>query len=668
MNYRKRLSFLCIAIVPILLWAQKPKQKSCYFYSWNFPEITTTSTKLGIIIDEKPLPTSVIINGPNGKETVEDNIITADTEISTFILDQLDLRTFELVPIQEADIFLELTPIAPSFILSTSKFTEGPLSAPIHRFSGNLEHISGIKVTIKQGENIVLFEETIKNRSDLLHIEELNGVPIPTPDIALKSIQDEFFANVPAYNSQARHIFINDTENKVIEVIQKTLDVRQDKERFFLYSFNKKKGFELEKIKESVESLEDLFDARKAEQNTNGLRALLTPKIEFWQAEASKYNPEDKKEKKIYWGLLANVSGAYYALGEYKKALEVAEKLKSVKYKEDYTYLYTLPEKKLKAQQTYLNEDGKPAKEYLNIDFRDTHNPDFIQYLNIGDQVTVQNAFRTYEAYKQKRAKAQFLYKILAINAYHKELKKLAKSFTDRGDERIGFAEKDPFFVSLVFRLGQETQELKLQDLQIFNEDEKILVTKITTNINKLFEPIIDELKVDNNYFIAKDSIVDKRTDKKVSSLFKKLEVLFDRQDVLLNRIANTEGRAREALTEDIKLLTDKVFVINSPILQKTPFLETLVDELTSEGKLSYADNEKLYKKIYKRFKSIYATVFFENNEFTKYMHHRERAKFKKILKFYEGIYKEDVENVNLKFKNVYNQDRALDMLMLFLK
>lgn len=55
---------------------------------------------------------------------------------------------------------------------------------------------------------------------------------------------------------------------------------------------------------------------------------------------------EDKKQKKMYWSLLSNISGAYYALGNYDKAIEYAKMRQNIDYNNKWRYNLEISEKR----------------------------------------------------------------------------------------------------------------------------------------------------------------------------------------------------------------------------------------------------------------------------------------------------------------------------------
>lgn len=645
MNLNKYI--ILIVVLPLFAIAQKPKQKVGYHYSYNFPTLKITSTKLGFVIDEKSVPTSVVVKEGKSKRYLSEGIIEANTTIPVFILDNLALRTLKLVPKNEAEIILTLSAVPPSFIISSTEKRGGTPTEPVINHESSLEYKCGIAIHIQDSKDNVLYNDIVSSKSLLLTLKGHSS-----SIAAIKNMEDTFLSNVGQYNELATNAFLNECLSKTVQSIKEIIDVSLNKEKFFLYTFGKKKGFELDQINESVEDLEEVISYKSTVETPEELKKIMLPKIEFWKNETKKYNSEDKKQVKIYWGLLANISGAYYAIGEYEKALETAQKLNSVDFRDDYSYLTELPAEKLQNKIAYFNVNGTPLKDYLNMDYSQDQNSDFIEYKNVEEGLISLNHIKTKEGYETRIKKANYLFKVFSVRSYYDELIKMSKQFTDRGDNTVGYDTKDSFFVELVNRIATQSDSLKYTDLEVFDDSDKIIVTKINNQISQIFNSIKKEMDVDT------------KKDKTERDVFENIDMLI----LLLNKNTDKTDRTLKDLDSDILSLKKNILVKNIDVLDKLPYLELLVGELTSEDKLSFREHPDLYKKVYENYKKNYATVFFDSNNLTKSLHHREVSKFRKHLKFYESIYKEDVENVGQKFKNAYNKSRVVEILMLFIK
>ncbi|GAA4112058.1 hypothetical protein GCM10022393_10230 [Aquimarina addita] len=639
----------------MLVLGQKPKQKIFYSYSWNFPTVLTSQSKLGILIDETLVPITVMSEGvSNGIDGQYAEMFTKIEIASNTFMEQLDIRSFEIVPIEQAEIRLNIIPKPGLFKIYAEEFNSGTPTSPIKAFSGNIQYSYGVEIKIENAENEIVFEKKITKKSNLLKIERYNKALIPSANQALSLAKQAFLSSPTNYVQSGNGEFKTMLYDDVIEEIHQALDVRYEREKFYLYSFNKKKGFELEGIAASIEELEVINDWKESEDYEQKLREILLPKIEFWTQESAKYNPQDKKGKKVYWGLMANISGAYYALGEFQKALDIYEKLSVVSYRNDYLYLKEFPEDKSINKKNYIAKDQNFYKNYKKIDFRGNHNPDFIAYVDRNENgEKIEKQQKTTEELEIINKKIKVISQIITLDYYFKLLAGSIQKFTDENKEGVGFVEKDAFYVELINRVFEETEKLKVTDISFYDMDEKILVTETIEALVERAEPLQRELAIE-----------DAAADLSTKNTFELLDMLI----VSVSKNIDTETQLVAILEKNIPLLTKKIFRLYPDGVARLCYMEMLVDELTTGGKLTYADNTKLYKHVFKEFKRTYTSLSSYKQSLTRYLHHSDEYKLDKFLKVYASMYFEDVENINTKFKNSHDEKRVLDILNLFIK
>jgi hypothetical protein len=68
--------------------------------------------------------------------------------------------------------------------------------------------------------------------------------------------------------------------------------------------------------------------------------------IKFESELAKITDNSDKNQKKIMWSLMSNISGVYYALGNYDKAIEFATKRMELDYNRKWTYNLEIAQKR----------------------------------------------------------------------------------------------------------------------------------------------------------------------------------------------------------------------------------------------------------------------------------------------------------------------------------
>jgi len=96
-----------------------------------------------------------------------------------------------------------------------------------------------------------------------------------------------------------------------------------------------KKSNEEAGFKTAYETINATFAKMKADQPVKPLLAEAKPAIEYWESVAKKYDPKNKKERKVVHAALYNLATTYYWLDDFSLARTYANRcIKDVKWKE----------------------------------------------------------------------------------------------------------------------------------------------------------------------------------------------------------------------------------------------------------------------------------------------------------------------------------------------
>tara|TARA_R110002051_G_scaffold34256_3_gene76286 strand:- start:2018 stop:3970 length:1953 start_codon:yes stop_codon:yes gene_type:complete len=632
-------------------YGQNPKQKNISYYAWNYRTINTTSNTIGFSIDEEERPIIAAVFYANGDR---DNFIESSkgaTVIASSFITQLDLWSLETVPFNEAGVKVFLTPEPTIFKIIGYKGKRGS-NGDQETYEGQLKIQNRIKIEIKDANGNLLEEKTIEDLQELHSISAFNNSAINSEQKAIDLVKEYFLEDKDKYFADASGSISGPFYYKLIEYLQDALDVRRKKNTLYLYTYNNKKGFDFTVIDNSIDELTSLSEIKPDNNYQTVLEDNLLPKIDVWRAEISKYSSEDKKGVKIIWGLLANISGAFHALGMDEKALQIYSEIEKLDYRDSYTYLMELPTDQLKSQQAYAGP-GNTQIGFVGTNFKGTHNPSFVHYTNSkGNSLGVNDAVESEFTIKKRQDRAFILNKILGNYQYLEELKRLSKKYTDKGDVNIGFEETDAYFVEVFNRVVEESVELKFIDLSILDQQEKVLATKITKDFIEFYENYSREISLNSA----------------TATTSEELSQLFDKQMVILTKLFLDEKAKKRDLDNDIIKLTDLMMKENNEVIRQLPFLEILLDELSSEGKLSYTKKPKLYKEIFKRYQKTYVSLFVSDTSIKQYLHHSALTSIKQELIDYFEFYRADLDEIETKFKNVHDEKRVIKILATFMK
>ncbi|SHJ31021.1 hypothetical protein [Pseudozobellia thermophila] len=629
---------------------QNPKQRAIYYYAWNYPLIRTASNKIGFSIDEKPLTISAALMYGNGDKLVFLKSDKGKITIPSGLVKALDLWSYQTVPIHEAGIKVFLAPEPSVLEISTFRSKEGPGSEE-YRYKGELKLHSGIKIEITDARGRLLHEKILEDYYTLYTINVHNNKSITSEKKALELTKAHFMDNVENYMAEANGAVSGPLRYKLVAYLQDVLDLRRKKESLYVYTFKKKKGFDFSGIQASIEDLKSLSDVELGADYQKDMEDLLLPKIDFWRKEISKYDRRDKRQVKVVWGLLANICGAYHALGAYEKALGVYKEVEGLDYRENYKYLKQLPEEKMAARRAFFGTDTPgPLDE---VGFRGTHNPDHVHYENYRPHLLGTNRARIPESSLQLRQnRAYLLSKILGHYQYLEELRRLGHKFSERGNADVGFERTDAYYVEVFNRAAKESEELKYLDLAVLQEDEKVLATKIAQDLIDFYDVYNKEVSLNKESYNDWDE----------------MQKILDKLLVVMHKWHGDEKEDKRALDKNMDLLCDKMLLVNDETLISLPLLETLLDELSSGDKVCYGANPKLFKQLFKKYQKTYISLFVADTSIKRHLHHSALQSLNKEIKVYYELYRADEDEIGARYGNLHDDRRVANILALFVK
>jgi len=636
--------FMALAIFSLnMLLSQNPKRQIIYFNGWNYPTVDIPETKLSLVFNEKPLSVPLYIKG---KKAIP-NVGTSKNEISPEVLERLNFRTFQLVANSEAEVVLTITPLPSRFSVDVKENSSLSSGQKATTYKGELNYLYGTNVTLATQNGEILYEETFNQVRNLYNISAYNNFGITSIDLATDLVVKEFESQSNLYIERALPY---SAEYEAADKLILAIDYQRIDKILALYSFSKsKKDPNLELVNTSVEEIKTQLDALEdTEDYQTKLKETLLPHIEMWKSLLPNYDKTDRKQQKIYWGLVANISGAYYAFGAYDNALEAYNLLQGVKYRDDHTYLKELPEEQMALVNTPRNKDFKA------INFSGTHNPEFIVYANTEGLLSE----ATTEVELQK---AKLLYNIFAVTGFYESFEDLERKFTkrDKSDQVYNrYKDSDKFLKAQVNRIYGLTKEIENMDVSIYTEDQKFLIAEVKQNIHYLIGKTIGK-------FEQKDNDPNKS----------EISIIVDElKEIMTEDILGTVDEQREdikaELDSSLRELKLELMVHNTWVLNHLPYFDFLIDELTTEGKLSFAENPELYQAIYKDYKELYHKTMLKKHELLSYLHHTEAPKVEALIDdYYTKLYfAENIESLNENFKNIYNPEIGINILSTFVK
>ncbi|MDA6071715.1 hypothetical protein NJT12_18990 [Flavobacterium sp. AC] len=612
---------LILLLFAINLYAQSPKQVLYSFYDWKYPKIKIESNTIGVIIED-----------PSNNSAI-------DNQVSAYAIKNLNLRNLQIVAPEKSDYLLYIRPISTELNTTVVKINNiNDIS-----YIGKIIFSSKLNFTIKR-KNEIVYSKDFNYSQSVSEVSTYNNFSIKTEEIANSQLQQLLKKNSVTIDQNCRDIYANTVLYNFFKEIKETIDFSRIEETLPLYKF---KDDDLEQINKSVDAFEITRKLEDNEENYIKIKNLLLEKIQFWETEVSKYDYNDKKTKKIYWALMANISTSYYALGNNTKAIEFKDKALLVDYNKNYRYLAEMPEKKIKDLSFLLNSEGKPFIDFENNDFSKKQNFDTVYFSNQKGKLLINSNVSEQEIAIRKN-RVEVIYQVLACSKFYDFLLSVVNDFNEKEEDKsLFFKNTDDYFFNLTKHYNDLSKELLVADLKNFNMEEKKTILTASNKIHDLTDVLYKRLEQSQ----------EKNKEGRYSDLFKTIVKM---QDFL----AHYPGTSKK---EDLKALTNMVFITQDQALLDLPYLGFLADELTTEGHSDYKNHPKIYQTLFKQYKKTFNNLM--GSAVFKNLHDKEVIKFDEIMySFYMPLSREKIENVNIKFKNQYNSDSILRLLMLYSK
>lgn len=617
-----------LLLFAINLYAQSPKQVLYSFYDWKYPKIKIESSTISIAIEDS-----------SGNSII-------DNQISAYAVKNLNFRNLEIVSPGKSNYLIDIQPISTNLATAVEKNTIGNEIS----YTGNIIFDAKLNFTIKRN-NEIIYTKDFNYSQTVSSVSAYNNYSIKTEEIAKSQAQLLLKNSSVTISQNCRDIYNNIVLYNFFKEIKETIDFSRIEENLPLYKF---KDDDFEQINKSVDAFEFTRKLEDTEENYLKIKNLLQESIQFWENEVSKYDANNKKTKKIYWALMANISISYYALGENVKALEFKDKALLADYNKSYRYLTEMPEKRKQELAFILNSEGKPFIDFANNNFSKKQNFDAIYFAN-GKGKLIINSNVSDEEIAIKKNRVQVIYNVLACSKFYDFLINIVNDFNEKEEEKsLFFKNTDDYFLKLTKRYNDLSKELLVADLKNFNMDEKQAILKASNNIYYLTNVLYDRLNQSST------EIKEAGKEKHSTDFDKTFRLIIRIKDLL----ANYEGKTKK---QDLQALANMVFISQNKILMDLPYMGLLADELSTEGYSEYTKQTKVYQSLFKQYKKTLNSFF--ASDILKDLHEKERIKFNDIMySFYMPLSKEKIENINTKFKNKYNSESIVRLLMLYSK
>lgn len=335
----KNLINMCKLILLLListnLHAQNAKNKGWYIQEIHYPENKLPKEYKNYQININPNNDNVrlIINKEQKSSTFK------NPNISNSVHNLINLIGF--YKSENPDFILEFTDLGIKHILSVKEKTQGHGENRGKVYTGVAEIMSSIKLVVKDIEGTVLFEKVFTQKYESENAGVYNNTAIKSKETALSQIKKQYNANAIEYRSSKNINIAKDVIREISKSLKSMFSSYYESKRVNLFLIKKEEKFGINNNKQ----IEKLI-TNKGKQ-LKDFKNLAEESLILFKNELKKINNKtDKKQKKIYWSLLSNISGVYYALGNYEKAIEYAKKRENINYHKKWRYNLEISQKR----------------------------------------------------------------------------------------------------------------------------------------------------------------------------------------------------------------------------------------------------------------------------------------------------------------------------------
>ncbi|WP_299109396.1 hypothetical protein [uncultured Tenacibaculum sp.] len=338
------IGVLLVLFVSGEIQAQKAKVEGIYVSNWQFPK-TIISPDLStfhvgdIVLD----PRIKVFLGKPDKVHPPNKVKNYKNTLLRDFLEKIRLRQFRYVNGQGDLLFKVVKNDVQIRIEVEEKKSYRTTEPP--SYVAKIYSLVEITVDIQdnEGNSIVVLKEK-KNRT--LLSKENNS-----RSEAKRMVLGEFRKDQDSYLSRAMSNYYGSSID-VLEKIIKEIDYTVKKERVNVFVVSKAEKYKATEVNELVKKL------RKVNfENIDPAETSYISKVEKiakkFEGLLINFSEKDKRERKIRWAILSNLSACSFMVQDYKKALDYIAQRESIKYKRGYIFNKQLINEKIHLKNSY---------------------------------------------------------------------------------------------------------------------------------------------------------------------------------------------------------------------------------------------------------------------------------------------------------------------------
>ena len=331
--------FILLFLVSLNITAQNAKNKGLYVQELHYPEIIlpTEFKTYKFITNVNNETIKRFINTEQTETTFKNPDITGDLNR------QIKLPGYEVS--ETPDFILEFTDLGVKHFLSV-KEKKGRGSNAQNTYTGIVEVSSTIKLVVKDTKGNILLDKLYTDKYKTESASVFKNFSIKSSAIALSQIKKQYNANIKEYRYDKNTSAVSTVVSRIATDLKTKFSSYYESQRVNLFLIKKEEKYGMD-TNAQVEKLIAFSTNKYNDDYTKNLNALAKESLAKFESELLKITDKtDKKQKKMYWSLLSNISGVYYALGNFDKAIEYAKLRQEIDYNKKWRFNLEIAEKR----------------------------------------------------------------------------------------------------------------------------------------------------------------------------------------------------------------------------------------------------------------------------------------------------------------------------------
>jgi len=236
-------------------------------------------------------------------------------------------------------------------------------------YKGELLGLCNLSMAVvdKQGNNLFETEKQVEKLIE--EVTSSNNQAIMQRDVAFDLILQKYRKKSDEFQRKLV-VLLNENIKKLGREVVKNIDFYIQSTELPIYTMKRKKGYDFVRVNEKTNQFMEVLSQSYTSQYDSTAFGEAKAVIQFWEQEMQKYDPQNKRDKKVLWSLLSNITSAYYVVGDYERAIQTTGKLDELNHRWNNEIIKELAEKRVELIALHNAPDGRSKSDYTSVNYK----------------------------------------------------------------------------------------------------------------------------------------------------------------------------------------------------------------------------------------------------------------------------------------------------------